>query len=212
MKIVSTNSINKIEKQINLEHTHSSNFQKSHDAVSFTGILVRPVKDKTEIKELVNLFYDTLKSNIAPNSKSFKFIEKIERYICTMPFVASALKPCNITEIVKSGNKLAGGYSMTLNNTASTAHIGFITLAPEFMRTRTGIKTLKMIGQRICQNLELNNIKELTWSTNSRNKPINRLLKRFNAEKVRQVYSETEYKISVDKLKSKLENLELNQL
>ncbi len=206
MKIASTNSINKIGK-INLKHTHSSNFHKSHDVVSFTGIMVRPVKDKTEIKELVNLFYDTFKSNMAPKSKSFKFLEKIERYICTLPFMASAQKPCNITEMVKLGNKLTGGYSMTLNNADSTAHIGFITLAPEFMRTRTGVNTLKMIGQRICQNLELNNIKEFTWTTNLNNKPINRLLKRFNAEKVRQFCSECEYKISVDKFKSKLENL-----
>lgn len=206
MKIVSTNSIHKIDT-INLKHTNSSNFQKSHDIVSFTGLVVRPVNDKTEIKELVNLFYDALKHNIEPNAKSHKFIEKVDRFLATFPFITAAKQSGSITEVIKSGNKLAGGYLMNINKVNSTAHIGFVTIAPEYMKTRTGIALLKLIGKRISQNLQLNNIKELTWTTNSKNKQINSMLKRFNAEKIRKIGSETEYKISVDKFKSKLENL-----
>lgn len=55
--------------------------------------------------------------------------------------------------------------------------------------------------------LELNNIKELTWTTNLKNKQINKMLKRFGAEKVRQILSETEYKISLEQFKSELGNI-----
>ena len=168
IKIVNINSIAKTNA-INSSSARFSNFQKSTDTVSFTGISVRPVKNNEEIKELVNTFYDALKHNLEPNSKSCKFIEKIDRFIATLPFITSAKQPGCITEVIKSGGNLAGGYSISINAANSSAHIGFLTLAPEYIKTRTGIGFLKMIGKRICQNLEINNIKNLTWTTNSKN-------------------------------------------
>lgn len=146
------------------------------------------------------MFYDALKHNIEPNKKN-GFFDKIRRKILTFPFVTALKQPTSVTETVKSENRLIGGYSLSIDIANAKSHLGFITLAPEVMKTKTGIEALKLMGKRICQILENNNIKEMTWSTNSKNKPINNLLKRLKAEKNSFFLSETEYRISIERLK-----------
>ena len=97
---------------------------------------------------------------------------------------------------------------MSINPLKSSAHLGFITLAPEYIRTKAGIEALKKLGKRIYENANANNVKELTWTTNSKNKNINNLLKRLGAEKVKEIaLGEAEYKISINDLGKKLYNL-----
>lgn len=125
-----------------------------------------------------------------------------------LPFSISSKQPNSITEVIEKENKLIGGYSMSINPLKSSAHLGFITLAPEYIRTKAGIEALKKLGTRIYENANANNVKELTWTTNSKNKNINNLLKRLGAEKVKEIaLGEAEYKISINDLGKKLYNL-----
>ena len=173
------------------------------NTVSFNGLRVNHAKSHEEIKEIVNLFYDALKHNIKPNKKLF--FEKILRRILTYPFVINSKLPTTYTETVKSGDKLVGGYSLNIDILNSTSHLNFMTLTPDVMKTKTGAETLKLMAKRICQNLENNCIKEMTWSTNSKNKPMNNLLKRLSPEKNGTTFTETKYKISLEQLKNVLD-------
>ena len=205
MKIINRNFTP--AKITNLSRSYTTKNQSAipQDKISFSGTIIKRVQSKEEIKEVLDLFYNSLKHNFEPNKKTSKFLEKIDRYLSMLPFSIAARQPNCITEVVKTENKLAGGYSMIVNSENSTAHIGFITLAPEYMKTKFGIAVLKNLGRRIYENANLNNVKEITWTTNSKNKSINNLLKRFGAEKVKEIMlGETEYKISINDLKNKL--------
>lgn len=149
------------------------------------------------------MFYDSLEHNLDPNKKT-RFFDKFLRKILTYPFVITSKHTTSVTETVKSGDKLLGGYSLNLSVANSTSHLGFITLARDVMRTKTGVEVLKLIAERICKTLENNGIKEMTWTTNAKNKHINNLLKRLKPEKKRVILSETEYRISLEQLKTLL--------
>ncbi len=184
----------------------SSHHNAMSDKVAFSGTIIRPVKDNIEINELVDLFFNALKHNLEPGKK-LTFFDKIGKFIAKKEFSIATKLPNSITEVVKAENKLAGGYSITVNKDA-TAHLGFITLSPEFMKTRTGIEILKGMGRRICENAELNNVETLTWTTNERNKPVNLLLKRIGAHKTRNILmGESEYQVSIRDLKKKLSEI-----
>lgn len=196
-----------------INNTPTSNNYKtytpiSQDRLSFTGTIIKRINSKDEIKKILDLFYDSLVYNLEPNKTQSKFLRKIDRYISMLPFSIASKQPNSITEVIEKENKLIGGYSMSINQTKSSAHLGFITLAPEYMRTKAGIEALKKLGIRIYENANANNVKELTWTTNSKNKNINNLLKRLGAEKVKEIaLGEAEYKISINDLGKKLYNL-----
>ena len=180
----------------------------SQDRLSFTGTIIKRINSKDEIKKILDLFYDSLVYNLEPNKTQSKFLRKIDRYISMLPFSIASKQPNSITEVIEKENQLIGGYSMNINPLKSSAHLGFITLAPEYIRTKSGIEALKKLGIRIYENANANNVKELTWTTNSKNKNINNLLKRLGAEKVKEIaLGEAEYKISINDLGKKLYNL-----
>ena len=193
MKIINKNftpaKINNFSRSYNTKKTSAI----PQDKISFSGTIIKRVQSKEEIKEVLDLFYNSLKHNLEPNKKTPKFLEKIDRYLSLLPFSIASRQPNCITEVVKNENKLAGGYSMIVNSENCTAHIGFITLAPEYIKTKSGIEVLKNIGRRIYENANLNNVKEITLTTNS------------SAEKVNEiVLGETKYKISINNLKNNL--------
>lgn len=196
-----------------INNTPKSNNYKTYipipqDRLSFTGIIIKRINSKDEIKKILDLFYDSLVYNLEPNKTKSKFLRKIDRFISMLPFSISSKQPNSITEVIEKENKLIGGYSMSINPLKSSAHLGFITLAPEYIRTKAGIEALKKLGTRIYENANANNVKELTWTTNSKNKNINNLLKRLGAEKVKEIaLGEAEYKISINDLGKKLYNL-----
>lgn len=134
MLTISTNkSIIKTNTKRNL--SYSKNLLTKQDNLTFTGTIIRPVKNHSETKELVNLFYDSIKHNINTHKNKFGLLEKLDRYLCTFPFLTVAKKASSVTEIVKSENKLVGGYSMNISPIYSSAHIGFITISKEFVKT-----------------------------------------------------------------------------
>lgn len=208
LTVQNTNRVSVLPRISNSFSSNKNNFNTTllnkSDSVAFTGLRVSQVQLTNDIKELVNLFYTAVKHNVEPNSKIPKFVDNIRRRILTYPFVKVAKQPNSITESIKQGDKLVGGYSITLDRAKSTAHLGFMTLAPDVIKTKTGVDTLFLIGKRICENLEHNNIKEITLTTNSKNVQINNLLKRLDAQKVSQFFSESEYKISVKQFKENL--------
>lgn len=180
---VKTNNINRTILNSRKNETYTTyDINNIKDSVSFRGLQVNQANSSKEIKELVNLFLDAIEHNLEPNKKT-RFFDRIFRKILTIPFVISSKVPTSVTETVKSGSKLIGGYSLSIDIVNATSHLGFITLAPNVMKTKTGVEALKLMWKRICQTLENNNIKEMTWTTNSKNKPINNLLKKLKAEK-----------------------------
>lgn len=199
-----------ISKTSNINQDKISQISKHHNAMSdkvaFSGTIIRPVKDNIEIKELVDLFFNAVKHNLEPGKKN-TFFDKIGSYIAKKEFFMLAKLPNTIIEVVKSDNKIAGGYAISINDDA-TAYLGFMTLGQDFMKTRTGIEILKEMGRRICENAELNNVETLTWTTNERNKPVNLLLKRIGAHKTRNILmGESEYQVSIRDLKKKLSKI-----
>lgn len=206
LAIQNENSSITVQKYNHSKKFACCNFQSSKDSISFYGLHAGLAWSTKDIKELVYMFYDSSMHNIGSDSKFPGFIRKFQRYWSVYPFVNFAKRPGSITEAIKLEDKLVGGYSMQLDRVNSTAYLGFITLAPDLMKTKTGVESLKLIGKRIIQNLELNNIKELTWTVNSKNISMNNLLKRFGAKKIRQFRSVTEYNISLEQFKKNLSN------
>lgn len=199
---VKTNNINRTVLNSRKNETYTTyDINNINDSISFRGLKVNQANSSKEIKELVNLFYDALEHNLEPNKKT-RFFDKIFRKILTLPFVIASKGPTSVTETVKSGSKLIGGYSLNIYTANATSHLGFITLAPNVMKTKTGVEALKLMWEKICKTLENNNIKEMTCTTNSKNKPINNLLKKLKAERKQLPFSETEYKISLEQLKN----------
>lgn len=175
--------------------------------ISFTGAIIEPASPK-EVKELANIFYSTFKHNVAPNKKEFKLFEKIDRYLSTKPFIKIAELSNVLTETAKIDEKIAGGYSMTVMPD-KTAHLNFITLSPELVRTKTGISVLKDIGKRIFDTAVINDVEVITYTTNTKNKPINSLLERFSPVKIRDIaFGESEYAIPLQKIEEVLNKLQ----
>lgn len=197
-KVIYTNVSRTVLNNIEKNNAYNTNIR---DSVSFKGLQINQANSSKEIKEIVNLFYDSIEHNLEPNKKP-KFYDKILRKILTFPFVITSKGSTSIIETVKSENILIGGYSLNLFIADATSHLNFITLAPDVMKTKMGLEALKLMGKRICQTLENNNIKEMTCTTSSKNKPISNLLKRLKAEKKQLPFSEIEYKISLEQLKN----------
>ncbi len=174
------------------------------DSILFDQLHVCLAWSTKDIKQVINLFHDSLLHNLKPGTKLSGFIQKMQRYFSISPFLHFAKRPGSLTESIKLGDKIVGGYSINLDKSHSTAALGFIAISQDVMRTKTGNDVLKLIAKRISKNLELNNIEELTWTTNSKNIQINNLLKRFEAQEVRRFWSVTEYKITLEQFKEKI--------
>jgi len=179
-------------------------YARETDKISFTGNLKISSANKDEINELINIFYESLNLNLDFNKKTPKILKIVDKFLSTAPFRFIANRTAAITKTVKHNNKIVGGYSMTKAGD-DVSHLSFITLAPEFMRTKSGLAALIQMGLKICEDAELNGIKNLKFTTNAKNKNINKLLKRLYPTKIREIMSETEYSIEINDLKNKLE-------
>lgn len=194
------------DKQIKALNVRPYNENTDKD-ISFKGnVLIEPASEK-EVKELVKLFVQAFKQNTIQNSKLPKWIQKIDSYFCSRPFLWITKCPNVLTLTAKTDGKISGGYSMTIMPD-STAHLNFITLTPDKMRTKSGLEVLKSLGQNICDCADLNGVSEILFTTNAKNKNINLLLKRFSPEKIRDIgFGETEYSVAVKNLREKLDKL-----
>ena len=174
--------------------------------ISFTGTVFQQVKGD-EAKELINMFYNAFRQNVQPNSKLPKFLNKLDNYICTKPFLWMVNKPQVLTIASKTDGKISGGYSMTIMPDR-IAHLNFITLSSDKIGTRSGVEILKQIGSDILNSALINDVEKITFSTNQKNKQIKALLKRFSPEKVRDLpLGESEYAISTANMQEVLKNV-----
>ena len=194
----------KFNKIANIRSYVNSLFTKNHEfgkkQASFTGAKVKPITSSEEIKELTDIFYDGLTHNLYPNKKYPHWKSVIDRFISMFPFRLAAKNSNSITEAATIDGKIVAGYSLSVNPGKNT-YLNFLALSPEYMKTKEGIKILKMLGHRITENVKANNLEKLTFVTNKKNKQINRLLRRFNPVEVKTVLGgNTIYELSVEKL------------
>ncbi len=193
------------DKQIKTLNVRLYNEATEKD-ISFTGrTLIKPASEE-EMKELIKLFVQTVENNIHnPNSKLPKWVQKIGNFICTKMFSSVMKYPNVLNLIARTEGKISGGYSMTLMSN-NMAHLNFITLTPDKIGTKSGLEILRSLGQNICDCAKLNDVKAITFTTNSKNKKINNLLlKRIEPLEIQDIgLSETEYAIIVKDLEEKL--------
>ena len=187
----------------------------SKDKVSFGN---NPIKiilaNNTEsINSLVDLFYKSLYENISKTStlKSNFLTKIIDTHIYklqTVPFRVLAKNRNSINEIVEQNGQKLGGYSFTMNHKTKSAHINFLTIAPEIKRTKTSIKTLKLMANRIYSNAKFNKMEHLTWTTSKNNTQAMRLFSRLNPQQTK-IYlnRECEYKIDLETFKSAINKI-----
>lgn len=192
-----------------IKKTHAGILNTScRDSVSFKGVILRRTASKEEIKELANLFYEAITHNVTPENNKITFMDKLTKFLVTKIGAASASLPNCYTAIAKINGKTAGGFSVHTTKQPQTAHLSFMTLAPEFMHTKSGIETLKKMGLEICKFAQKKDIHYLTFTTNQSNRRINLLLRRFNPQKIKTCIGDaTEYKFVIADLKAKIEKL-----
>lgn len=189
-----------------------TNISNKKDDITFSGVLIRPLKNKKEISELAGLFFESYNNNLPHYNIFTALLDWTAAKIASLPFWYKLNKPDCYTEAIFNNKKMAGGYSFKINRKKSTGHIEFMTLADEFKRTKFGISALKSMTGRICQKAAENNIKEITWLVNIANLPARRLFGRFNAEKISDLDIEgnMKYKISFEEFKRVFEELSKN--
>lgn len=180
------------------------------DNVSFGN---KPIKiilanDTESINSLIDLFYKSiyeniLKTNTQKHNLLSKIIDKHIYKLQTVPFRVLAKNSNSINEIAEQNGQKLGGYSFTMNHKTKSAHINFLTIAPEIKRTKTSINTLKLMANRIYSNAKLNKMEHLTWTTSKNNTQAMRLFSRLNPQQTK-IYlnRECEYKIDLETFKS----------
>lgn len=213
MKITNVQNVNYYNHKVVNNVTPSNLLSK--DKVSFGN---NPIKiilaNNTEsINSLVDLFYKSLYENISKTStlKSNFLTKIIDKHIYklqTVPFRVLAKNRNSINEIVEQNGQKLGGYSFTMNHKTKSAHINFLTIAPEIKRTKTSIKTLKLMANRIYSNAKLNKMEHLTWTTSKNNTQAMRLFSRLNPQQTK-IYlnRECEYKIDLETFKSAINKI-----
>lgn len=213
MKITNIQNVNYYNHKVVNNVTPSNLLSK--DKVSFGN---NPIKiilaNNTEsINSLVDLFYKSLYENISKTStlKSNFLTKIIDKHIYklqTVPFRVLAKNRNSINEIVEQNGQKLGGYSFTMNHKTKSAHINFLTIAPEIKRTKTSIKTLKLMANRIYSNAKLNKMEHLTWTTSKNNTQAMRLFSRLNPQQTK-IYlnRECEYKIDLETFKSAINKI-----
>ena len=160
---------------------------QSFDEVAFKGVpkLVQ-TKNKAEIKELVDLFYNSYAHTVRETEDIQqnwfqRFFNKISSKIGKSITIATSQDTDSITTIAKSTDgKIVGGYSMYLDKEETNAVVDFLTLAPELKGTKKGIKLLFQMGEEIHNVLQKEGISEIIWCTEAKNQNASRLFDRLN--------------------------------
>ena len=129
-----------------------TNISNKNDDITFSGVLIRPLKNKKEISELAGLFFESYNNNLPHYNIFTALLDWTAAKIASLPFWYKLNKPDCYTEAIFNNKKMAGGYSFKINRKKSTGHIEFMTLADEFKRTKFGISALKSMTGRIGQN------------------------------------------------------------
>lgn len=188
---------------------------QKQDYVSFGNNPLKFVqtKDPKEIKNLVNLFIKSINDNFEPQiqnpkkeGKLSQWIEKLSIKILAMPYIWVSKLNSSVTEIIKKDGILAGGYSFNMATATKSAHINFLTIAPEFKTTKSSGKMLLEMANRIYTKAKENGMEHLTWTTSVKNTRALKLFSRLKAENIKTYAgSEKEFKISLENFKKHLD-------
>jgi len=200
-KIITTNIQNTFSKKAPLQVLSGS-----YDITQFSTPVIKTLTDKKEINKLVDLFVDSLLSS-EEKSKNIllKLINKLTGKIARIPFYLIAHDNRTVNEAVKSGDKILGGYSMSIDTLKNKGYVNFLALTPDMKGKKSSIELLLNMARRIETNAKTNNIKTIEWTTNNKNLHAFSLFKRFNAQETPVFGRETKFSISVDNFSKTLD-------
>ena len=164
-----------------------------------------------EVTNLANIFLKSLTESIDGKkaNKTPSFLDKIMNWSFVLPYKIMSYADNSITEVVKSNNKTLGGYMLAIEPNTDTAHIGFLTLAPDNKGKRESLKTLLELGKRIHETAKINKMEYIEWTASKTNKGAMKLFKRCEPTLIKShMNTEFEYGIHIDKFKKFLDEYE----
>lgn len=172
---------------------------QARDVVKISEPTLVVLSRKSERMQLCELFINSSFSSMNDGS----LVQKIIKKIMALPLKITATDKSsgNIWEAVKCENKIAGGYNLIVNAKDKSASINFLTLAPEFKKTKTGYKTLIKMAENICKNAEKQGAEYIKWITHKENSDAYRLFKKFPAQQQEGGFGQIEYIIPVNDFK-----------
>lgn len=199
--------------QNSIHNNHKVNSYQKHSAhpKSSLSFCSRPLQVYTilnikEKRELTRLFAKSFVESISgkknPTTKKQNFFQKFIDSKVAYPFQKAMFQDNTITESIKTGNEILGGYTLTINHFTKETHIGFITLTNGKKGSRESLKVLTTIANRIHDNSKINRMEYITWTTAKKNKGAMKLFHRCHPELVKKHFNtEYEFKININKFK-----------
>ena len=169
---------NKTQKQLPVQKA---------DAISFSGLHISKTTNKAEIKELIDLLYNSYKHSMAqgtPVKQNWfqRICDQINEFIGKkLTFLSTKLDDSVVGVIKDSKNKIQGGYSMLLDKEDFSAVMNFVTLSPKLKNTKAGKDALFQMCEDIYTHAKKNDISEIIWTKETNNKSAQKLFERLNA-------------------------------
>ena len=161
------------------------------------------IKEKKELTRLfAKSFIESLSGKRNSTTKKENFFQKFIDSKVAYPFQKAMFLDNTISESIKTGNEILGGYTLAINHFSKEAHIGFITLANSKKGSKEALKVLTTIANRIHDNAKINQMEYITWTTAEKNKGAMKLFKRINPILVKKHFNtECEFKIDIKNFK-----------
>ena len=205
--IVSLSFQNKIQNR-NKVNLPQKQFTQLRDTVNFCSrplqvYTILNVKEKQKLTRLfAKSFIESLSGKKNPSPKKENFFHNLIISKVAHPFQKVIFQDNTITETIKTGNEILGGYTLAINHYTKEAHIGFVTLTNSKKGSREALKVLTTIANRIHDNSNINQMEYITWTTAEKNKGAMKLFKRCNPVLVKKYFNtECEFKIDINNFK-----------
>lgn len=188
---------------------------QNSDVISFSGLCLSKTNNKGEIKELIDLLYDSYRHSMLQgktiNQNWFqRTYDKINAFIGKKLMYITARTEDSVVGVIKdSQKKIQGGYSMFFDNEESIAIMNFITLSPQLKHSKTSKNLLFQMCEDIYNQARKNKIFEIVWVKEKNNKTAQKLFEKLNPyEKYKQpLFNEQECVIFVDDIPKILKDL-----
>ncbi len=185
--------------KINLKPTNIFNIKrglpKTRPAEKLSGtsgcnlpeISVVSTKNVYKINKLINNFFRIFTDEIPETEKSkdplpIKILCSVLGGIAKSAMKYQAIKPNNVTKIVKIGKKDAGGYVFVTDKENDMGYVMLLSLDKKYHHTRAGNKALFDIAKDIYLNAKEKNISRISWQVDRENKRAANLFSRFKTE------------------------------
>ena len=187
---------------------YKKRFNQQKNAITFCSrplhvYTILNIKEKKELTKIfAKSFIESLSGKRNPTPQKENFIQKFINSKAAYPFQKAMFQDNTISESIKTGNEILGGYTLAINHFSKEAHIGFITLANSKKGSREALKVLTTIANRIHDNAKINQMEYITWTTTEKNKGAMKLFKRSNPILVKKYFNtECEFKIDIKNFK-----------